>query len=37
MKRGPLTLRKLAEIAIGIAVLELAFYLFRLGASVYAP
>jgi hypothetical protein len=28
---------KLIEIALGIAALELLFYLFRAGAAVYAP
>lgn len=37
MKRNSLFLRKLLEIALGIAALELLFYLFRLGAAVYVP
>lgn len=37
MKLGSPYLRKLVEIAIGIAALELLFYLFRIGATVYAP
>jgi|UPI00031DDCFB hypothetical protein len=37
MKRNAFYLRKLLEIALGIAALELLFHLFRLGAAVYAP
>jgi hypothetical protein len=37
MKPSSSYLRKLLEIALGIAALELLFYLFRVGAAVYAP
>jgi len=37
MKQNAPYLRKLIEIALGIAALELLFYLFRVGAAVYAP
>lgn len=37
MRQNSPYLRKLIEIALGIAALELLFYLFRIGAAVYAP
>jgi hypothetical protein len=33
----PLTFRKLLEIVLAVAALELAFYLFRMGAAWWNP
>lgn len=35
--KKPLTLRKFIEIILAVAVLELGFFLFRLGAHWWTP